>query len=127
MTILEPPAMPPPGDLQHTLRALLDSQKVLYEQLLRSAPGNNDSVSSRPPSPAVSEGQAALEDALSLVDSVDHTLSSLSRPSTPSSDTHSHSLDVIAMRSRNANFFFEDRLVRISVSCRSETGSRSYH
>jgi hypothetical protein len=124
MTILDPATMPS-GDLQQTLRSLLDSQKILYEQLLRS--NQPDSVPLRPPSPVVSEGQVAPEDVVSLVDSVDTTISSISRPASPLIQIRDQSLDLIAAGPRNASFFFEDRLFRLSVSLHWNVERCSFH
>jgi hypothetical protein len=111
MTTLEPLTMPPES-LHQALKTLLDSHKVLYEQILH----HTDGVTPRPPSPVVSGRQAVAEDVISLANSVDGTVSSMSRSVTPPIETRSKSdADQFVTAPRNAKFFFEDHHIQVMV------------
>jgi hypothetical protein len=111
MTILEPLTMPPES-LHQALKTLLDSHKVLYEQMLH----HTDGVTPRPPSPVVSGRQAVAEDVISLANSVNGTVSSTSRSVTPPIEIPSNGdTDPFATTPRNAKFFFEDHHIQVMV------------
>jgi hypothetical protein len=111
MTILKPFTMPPES-LHQALKTLLDSHKVLYEQMLH----HTDGATPRPPSPVVSGRQTVAEDVISLANSVDGTVSSMSRSVTPPIESPSNSdTDPFATAPRNAKFFFEDHHIQVMV------------